>query len=77
VCNTREENDKYVNKYFVGKPKVKKYTRKPGFAWSYTANMLIRMISYDICLLPAQFCYLIVFIRKVESREQNRGPVCT
>jgi hypothetical protein len=26
------------------------------------------MILYDFCLLPAQFCYIIVYIRKVESR---------
>jgi hypothetical protein len=41
-----------------------------GFALSYTANMFILMILYDVCLLPAQFCYMIVYIRKVESRVQ-------
>jgi hypothetical protein len=25
------------------------------------------MILYDLCLSPAQFCYIIVYIRKVES----------
>jgi hypothetical protein len=33
-----------------------------GFALSYTANMFIRMILYDFCLM--------VYIRKVESRVQ-------
>jgi hypothetical protein len=42
----------------------------PGFALSYTTNMFILMILYDFCLLPAQFCYLIVYIRTVESRVQ-------
>jgi hypothetical protein len=36
-----------------------------GFSLSYTTNMLILMILYDFCLLPAQFCYIIVYIRKV------------
>jgi hypothetical protein len=38
-----------------------------GFALSYTANMFSLMILYDFCLLPAQFCYIIVYTRKVES----------
>jgi hypothetical protein len=38
-----------------------------GFTLSYTANMFILMILYDFCLSPAQFCYIIVYIRKVES----------
>jgi hypothetical protein len=38
-----------------------------GFTFSYTANMFILTILYDFCLLPAQFCYIIVYIRKVES----------
>jgi hypothetical protein len=33
---------------------------------SYTANMFILMTLYDFCLSPAQFCYIIVYIRKVE-----------
>jgi hypothetical protein len=41
-----------------------------GLALSYTANMFILMILHDFCLLPAQFCYTIVYIRKVESRVQ-------
>jgi hypothetical protein len=41
-----------------------------GFALSYTANMFILMILYDFCLSPAQLCYIIVHIRKVESRVQ-------
>jgi hypothetical protein len=39
-----------------------------GFVVSYTANMFILMILYDFCLSYAQFCYIIVYIRKVESR---------
>jgi hypothetical protein len=38
-----------------------------GFTLSYTANMFILMIPYDFCLFPAQFCYIIVYIRKVKS----------
>jgi hypothetical protein len=41
-----------------------------SFALSYTTNILILIILYDFCLLPAQFCYIIVYIRKVESRVQ-------
>jgi hypothetical protein len=33
-----------------------------GFALSYAANMFILMILYDFCLLPAQFCYIIVYM---------------
>jgi hypothetical protein len=42
----------------------------PGFALSYTENIFILMILYDFYLLPAQFRYIIVYIRKVESRVQ-------
>jgi hypothetical protein len=31
-----------------------------GFTLSYAANMFILMILYDYCLLPAQFCYIIM-----------------
>jgi hypothetical protein len=41
-----------------------------GFALPYAANIVILMIFYDLCLLPAQFCYVIVCIWKVESRVQ-------
>jgi hypothetical protein len=41
-----------------------------GFALLYAANMFVLMIFYDLCLLPAQFRYIIVYIRKVESRVQ-------
>jgi hypothetical protein len=41
-----------------------------GFALSYTTNMIIPMILLDFCLLPAQFCYMIVYIRNVENRVQ-------
>jgi hypothetical protein len=37
------------------------------FTLSYTANIIILMILYDSCLLPAQFCYIIVYTRKVEN----------
>jgi hypothetical protein len=40
-----------------------------GFALSYTGNMSLLMILYDF-LLPAQFCYRILYIRKIESRKQ-------
>jgi hypothetical protein len=33
-----------------------------GFALSYAANVFILMILYDFCLLPAQFCYMPVYI---------------
>jgi hypothetical protein len=45
-----------------------------GFALFYVANIIILMILYDFCLLPAQFCYTIVYIRKVESRVQIADP---
>jgi hypothetical protein len=41
-----------------------------GFTLSYTANMFILMSLYDFCLSPAQFCYIIVYIWKTESRVQ-------
>jgi hypothetical protein len=41
-----------------------------GFALSYAVNMFVLMILYDLCLLPAQFSYIIVYIWKVESRVQ-------
>jgi hypothetical protein len=37
------------------------------FVTPCTANMFILMILYDLCWLPAQFCCVIVYIRKVES----------
>jgi hypothetical protein len=41
-----------------------------GFALSHTTNMFILMILYDFCLSPAQFCYIIAYIGKMESRVQ-------
>jgi hypothetical protein len=41
-----------------------------GFTFSYATNMLILVILYDLCLLPAQFCYIIVYIQKVETHVQ-------
>jgi hypothetical protein len=42
----------------------------PASALSYIANMFILIILYDFCLLPEQFCYMTVYIWKVESCEQ-------
>jgi hypothetical protein len=41
-----------------------------GFALSYAKNMFIFTILYDFCLLPAQFYYITVYIRNVESHVQ-------
>jgi hypothetical protein len=41
-----------------------------GFTLSCASNMFILMILYDFCLLPAQFYYMIVYVRKVESHVQ-------
>jgi hypothetical protein len=38
-----------------------------GFALSYAATLVILMILYDFCLLPAQFYYIIIYTWKVES----------
>jgi hypothetical protein len=38
-----------------------------GFTLPYAVNMFILMILYDICLLPSQSCYIIVYIWNVES----------
>jgi hypothetical protein len=38
-----------------------------GFALFCTAVMCVLMILYDFSLLPAQFCYIIIYIGKVES----------
>jgi hypothetical protein len=40
------------------------------FALSCAVNMFIPMILYDFCFLPAQFCYIIVYIWKVETHVQ-------
>jgi hypothetical protein len=37
------------------------------FAMPYAANMVILMILYDFCLLPAQFHIIIIYVWKVES----------
>jgi hypothetical protein len=42
----------------------------PAFLLSYTANKFILMVLYNFCLSPAQFCYIIVYMRKIENREQ-------
>jgi hypothetical protein len=41
-----------------------------GFALSYAANSFILTVLYGFCLLPAQFCYIIVYVDKVEIRVQ-------
>jgi hypothetical protein len=38
-----------------------------GFALSNVVNILILMILYDFCLLPAWFCYVIINIQNLES----------
>jgi hypothetical protein len=47
----------------------------PWFTMSYVANMLIHMILYDFCLLSAQFCYIIVYIRKVASKSKSKSKL--
>jgi hypothetical protein len=37
-----------------------------GVVLPYTANMFILMM-YDFCLLPAQLCYIILYIQRVET----------
>jgi hypothetical protein len=46
-----------------------------GFALTYAPNMFMLTILYDFCLLPAQFCFMIVYIWKVENRVQIAGKV--
>jgi hypothetical protein len=41
-----------------------------GFTLTYAANMFISMILNDFCLLPAQFCYIIIYIWEFESHVQ-------
>jgi hypothetical protein len=42
---------------------------------SYTANMFILMILYDFCLLPTQFCYIIIIHTEGwNSLQQLTGP---
>jgi hypothetical protein len=53
---------------------IYKSSVSPGFSkqiMPYAANIVILMILYDLCLLPAQFYYIIIHLRKVESRVQN------
>jgi hypothetical protein len=39
-----------------------------GFALSNVANIFIFMILDDFCLLPAQFCYVIINVRYIELK---------
>jgi hypothetical protein len=39
-----------------------------GFAFTHAANTVILMILYGLRLLSTQFCYIIVYIQKVENR---------
>jgi hypothetical protein len=41
-----------------------------GFALSYTMNMFILMILYEFYLSAAQFCYILLYMGKFESRVQ-------
>jgi hypothetical protein len=41
-----------------------------GFALSYTMNMFILIILYDLFMSRAQFCYIIVYMGKIESHVQ-------
>jgi hypothetical protein len=41
-----------------------------GFALSCATNIFMLMTLYDFCLLPAQFCYIIIYTRKVEIHVQ-------
>jgi hypothetical protein len=41
-----------------------------GFAFSDVAKICIFMILYDLCLLPAQFRYVIINIRYLENHVQ-------
>jgi hypothetical protein len=42
-----------------------------GLPLSYTANTFILTILYDFCLLPAQFCHIVAYMRKVENSVQT------
>jgi hypothetical protein len=60
-----------------------------GFTLSYIASISILMIVYDFCLLPLQFCGIIIYIRMVECVQiaehcapwlnvcANSGALCT
>jgi hypothetical protein len=39
-----------------------------GFTLSYASNAVILTILHDPCLLPAQLCYKIINIWKIDSR---------
>jgi hypothetical protein len=32
--------------------------------------MIVLVILYDLCLFPVQFCYKIIYVRKVETHVQ-------
>jgi hypothetical protein len=46
-----------------------------GFALSYTSNIFILMTLYDFCLLPAQFCYIIIYIGTLKAVCKSRTGV--
>jgi hypothetical protein len=48
-----------------------------GFAFSGVANIWIFVILYDLCVLPAQFLYVIINIRYFESHVQLADPCAT
>jgi hypothetical protein len=41
-----------------------------GFTFSDVMNICIFVILYNLCLLPAQFCYVIINIRYLEGHVQ-------
>jgi hypothetical protein len=41
-----------------------------GFALSNGVNIFVIMILYDLCLLPALFCYVIIYKWDLESQVQ-------
>jgi hypothetical protein len=41
-----------------------------GIALSNIENIPIIMISYDFCLLPAKFCYIVIYVRNFERHMQ-------
>jgi hypothetical protein len=45
----------------------------PCFAFAYVTNIFILMILYDLRLLLLLFFYIIIYIRKVETRLQITG----
>jgi hypothetical protein len=49
------------------------YISMLSFALSYAANMFILVILHNFCFLLAPFCYIILYIRNVESPVRIAG----